>query len=362
MKNARRNLTVLLAATCHVAIGATLASAQTVVVRHATPGATVELVLNGAPAGTAQANPQGIATVTATTALAAPIDAGVWVEACGEAHRVIVARRSAPPTPDPVCRRTQIEGLFLVQGLTSIVVDLRGPSLLLRQGSVPDDWLRDPVQAVASGSEAPETPRPPLPPLTGLMLFGGAGLEIVSDFASQYCGDVTSCSDSAALQYTGGVAWWFTDFVAAEARYNYLGESEAEGSANTFGFTTTREGGVLALAARAGVRVGRVRPFGRAGMSFHKATVTTTQTVNETTVTIDGATQTVPGGTQIIQMRTSGWAPVYGGGAEIWLSQRIGIYGEVQRLGLKGADDRGAEIEIDDAVTTVQAGVTIRFP
>jgi hypothetical protein len=362
MKNARRRLAVLLAATVHVAIGATLASAQTVVVRHAAPGATVELVLNGSPAGTAQANAQGIATVTATTPLDASIDANVWLEACGEAHRVIVARRSAPPTPDPVCRRTQIEGLFLVQRLTSMVVDVRGPSLLLRQGSVPDDWLRDPIRATAGESDAPQPPRPPLPPLTGLMLFGGAGLELVSDFASQYCGDVTSCSDSAPPQFTGGVAWWFTDFIAAEARYDYLGKSEVEGSSTAFRFTTTREGSVLALAARAGVRAGRVRPFGRAGMSFHEATVTTTQTVNETTVTIDGAPQTVPGGTQIIQMRTSGWAPVYGGGAEIWLSQRIGIYGEVQRLGLKGADDRGAEIDIDDAVTTVQAGVTIRFP
>jgi hypothetical protein len=362
MKNARRNLTVLLAATFHVAIGVTLASAQTVVVRRAMPGATVELVLNGTPAGTAQANTQGIATVAAAPALNAPIDANVWVEACGETHRVIVARRSAPPVADPVCRRTQIEGLFLVQGLTSIVVDLRGPSLLMRQGSVPGEWLQDPVQAVAGEPDAPEPPRPSLPPLTGLMLFGGVERALTSSFASQYCGDVTSCSDSPAMQYNGGVAWWFTDFLAAEGRYTYLGKSEVEGSGGTFGFTTTREGSVLALAARAGVRAGRVRPFARGGMGFHKATVTTSQTVNETTAVIDGVTQTIPGGTQIMQMRTSGWAPVYGGGVEIWFSQRIGIYGEVQRIGLKGADDRGADLETDDALTTVQAGVTIRFP
>jgi hypothetical protein len=83
--------------------------------------------------------------------------------------------------------------------------------------------------------------------------------------------------------------------------------------------------------------------------------------VDETTVVIDGATQTVAGGTQILQTRTRGWAPVYGGGVEIWLSPLVGIYGEAQRIGLKGKDDRDADIDIDDAVITVQVGVTVRF-
>ena len=352
---ARRSL-VSFAATCCLAIAATLASAQTVIVRHAPPGSTVELVVGATPAGTAKTDAEGTATVIATGNADATIDASVWVDACGDARRVILGRPGAPPAADPGCTRTQIEGVYVVQRITSIVIDVRGPSLRIRQGPAPAAWLRDPVPGVAgSAAEA-------LPPLTGLTLFGGGGLGAASDFKSQACGNVTSCSDNAALPYSGGVVWWFTDFVGAEARYGYLGDLEAEGSGDAFRFTTTREGGVLAFTGRAGVRIGRVRPYGRGGLGLHRATLTTTQTVNDSTVVIGGATQTVPGGTQILQVRTKGWAPVYGGGVEVWLSPFLGIYGEAQRIELKGDDDRGADIEIDDAVITAQVGLTVRFP
>jgi hypothetical protein len=341
----------------HLALGATLASAQTVFVRHVTPGATVELVLDATPAGTAKADKEGLATIMATGKGNLPMDANVWVDVCGDTHRVIVARRGAEASADAGCRRTQIAGLYLVQAVTSIVIDAnRTQSLLIRQGPAHDVWLHDPPPGVEEGSAEP------LPPLTGLTLFGGAGLSSTLNFESQACGAVTSCSANAPIPYSGGVAWWFTDFVGAEARYSYLGALEAEASGDAFQFTTVREGGVLSFTGRAGFRKGRVRPFGRGGLSVHRATLTTTQTVNATTVVVDGVTQTVPGGTQILQMRTRGWAPVYGGGVEIWMSPLIGIYGEAQRLGLKGNDDRGADIEIDDAVITVQVGVTVRFP
>lgn len=150
--------------------------------------------------------------------------------------------------------------------------------------------------------------------------------------------------------------------VGAEGRYSYLAGETAEASDDSFRFTTTRTGGVLALTGRAGVRAGRFRPFGRAGLGLHRATLTTTQTLNDTTIVVDDVEQTVPGGTQILQMRTKGWAPVYGGGVEIWLSPSIGIYGEAQRIGLKGTDDRGSGIKTEDAVITAQIGLTIRFP
>jgi hypothetical protein len=342
---------------CHVGLGVAVADAQTVVVRHAAPGSTVEVVLNATPVGTATADPQGNATVMASDTAGVPIDAGVWVDACGNTHRVILARLGAQPPPDAACRRTQIAGLYFVQRLTSIVIDVRdSPSLRLRQGPVPDAWLRDPTPGGGQVAAAP-----PLPSLTGLTLFGGIGRGAALNFGSQACGNVTSCSDNRSTPYAGGVAWWFNDFVAAEARYNYLGDHQAEASTEAFRFTTTREGGVLAFTGRGGFRVGRVRPFGRGGLSLHRATLTTTQTMNETTVVVDGVTQTIPGGTQVFQSRTRGWAPVYGGGAEIWLSSVVGIYGEVQRIGLKGSDDRSADIDIDDAEVTVQAGVTVRF-
>ncbi len=340
----------------HLAIGVTIASAQTVYVRHVTPGSTVELVLDATPAGTAKADTEGLATIMATGKGDMPMDANIWLDVCGDTHRVILARRGAEASAD-ACRRTQIPGLYLVQRATSIVIDVsRTQSLLIRQGRVWDVWLRDPLPANAQASAEP------LPPLTGLTLFGATGLSTTSHFTSQSCGDVPSCSEKAPIPFSGGVAWWFNDVLGAEARYNYLGNQEVEATETAFHFTTAREGGVFSFTGRAGFRMGRVRPFGRGGLSYHRATLTTTQTVNDTTIAIDGATQTVAGGTQILQMRTRGWAPVYGGGVEVWLSRLVGIYGDVQRIGLKGKDDRGADIEIDDAAITAQVGVTVRLP
>jgi hypothetical protein len=112
-------------------------------------------------------------------------------------------------------------------------------------------------------------------------------------------------------------------------------------------FSTTREGSFLAFTGRAGLRKGRFRPFGRAGLSLSRATVTTTQTVDEST--------------QIIQMRAKGWAPVYGAGLEIWLKPRFGLYFDGQYLGLKGKDERDSGLEVDDRLLTAQVGVTIRL-
>jgi hypothetical protein len=350
----RRSLVVLFA--LHVAIGPTLASAQTVIVRHTTPGATVELVLDATQVGTAKADIEGTATVVATNKMDVPLDVNVWVDTCDDAHRVILARPGAKLIAAAACRRTQIPGLYLVQRITSIVIDLRVTSLLLRQGRAPDGWLHDPRPAVAKASAEP------LPPLTGLTLFGAAGRSATLNFESQSCGDVTSCSGNGPIPYSGGIGWWFNDFVGAEARYSYLAKQTAEASDDAFQFTTTREGGVLAFTGRAGLRTGRFRPFGRAGIGLHRATLTTTQTLNDTTVVINDVEQTAPGGTQILQMRTRGWAPVYGGGVEVWLSPLIGIYGEVQRIGVKGTDDRGSGIKIEDAVITAQVGLAIRFP
>lgn len=346
---------LVLSLVLHVAI-ATIATAQTVIVRHAAPGTTVELVLDAEPAGTGTVGADGNGTIVATTRLTMPADVNVWVDDCGDTHRVILARRGVTLPASGACRRTQIPGLYVLQGITSLVVDIRGtPTLLIRQGPVYDDWLRDPVIEVDD-----DEPSEPLPPLTGLALFGTVGRGTTLNFRTQACGTVT-CSMSAPTSLTGGAVWWISDVFGVDGRYTYFASEKAEGSGTGFQFTTTREGGVAAFTGRAGVRGGRFRPFGRAGFGLYRATLTTTQTVDATTVTIDGVEQAVPGGTQTIQMRTKGWAPVYGGGLEIWLSPRIAILGEAQRIGLKGADERNTPFEVDDAVITATGGITIRF-
>ena len=347
----------VLAAAFHLLFGLSVAFPQTAIVRHASPGSTLELVLDTAVVGSATTAADGMATVTAQGDGQFPLDANVWVDRCANRTRLVLARRGVQPAADPACTRTQIEGLYLVQRITTFVVDVQGtPTMRLRQGPAPGEWLRDPqLPSAAAAAE-------PLPPLTGLTMFAAAGLSTDLDFRSTVCGNATSCSDKAPWPLTGGVGWWFTDFVGAEARYNYLGEIEADGSGQTFSFNSAREGGVLSVTGRAGYRSGRFRPFARGGMGYHRATLTTTETVNETTVVVDGISQTIPGGTQIIQVETSGWAPVFGGGAEVWLSPIVGIWGEVQRLGLKGEDRRGGEARIDDAAITAQFGLTFRLP
>lgn len=329
-----------------VAIGATLASAQTIIVRHAPPGSDVDLVVDATAVATAKAGPDGTATVVATDKVTVPLDAAVWVDMCDDAVRVMLVRPGGQLPPAGSCRRAQISalGLYFVQRITTMVIDVRGtPTLLLRQGRAPDAWLRDPVSP-----DSDDGPGEALPPMTGLTLFGTAGVSTTLNFKSQFCGNASGCSTSTSIPYSGGVAWWLNEFIAADARYNRIAD-DAEATADAFRFTSAREGGILALTGRAGFRKGRVRPFGRAGMALHRATTTTSQTMTE------------PAGTQVMQMRTQGWAPVYGGGVEIWLSPVVGIYADGQRIGLKGTDSRGSGIEIDDAILTVQGGITIRF-
>ena len=151
----RRSSVVVLA--LYVVLGTTLASAQTVFLRHALPGSTLELVLDAQPAGTAKADAGGTATVT-TKGVDGQIDVNVWLDTCDDDHRVILAKPGAPLVPAGGCRRTQIGGLYLLQRITSMVIDTgnTGP-LLIRQGRAYDVWLTDPRPQVAKAVEERET-------------------------------------------------------------------------------------------------------------------------------------------------------------------------------------------------------------
>jgi hypothetical protein len=346
----RRRSVVLVA--LYLVLGTTLASAQTVILRHVPPGSTLELVVDAKEAGTAKANAGGNATVTANS-VSGQMDANVWLDTCDDTYRVFLVRPGAALAPAGACRRNQIAGLYLLQRITSIVIDSSNTgSLLIRQGRAYNEWLTDPRPQLARagvGTEAgaAEDSSEPLPPLTGLTLFGGAGLGTSLDFESQSCGTL-DCTRESPLQYGGGIGWWFNDFFGVEGRYGYLGKLTVAANPASYQFSTTREGGFLAFGGRAGFRKGRFRPFGRAGLNLNRSTVTTRETVGEST--------------QTFAMRTRGWAPVFGGGVEIWLSPRLGLYVDGQHLGLKGKDDRDSGIEVDDTLLTAQAGLTIRFP
>jgi hypothetical protein len=316
-------------------------------------------VLDAQPAGTAKADAGGTATVP-TKSVDGQIDVNVWLDTCDDTHRVILVRPGAPLIPAGGCRRTQIGGLYLLQRVTSMVIDTGNTgSLLIRQGRAYDVWLTDPRPQVAKAVQeteartavgapvAPSVSSEPLPPLTGLTVFGAAGLGTALHFQSQSCGTF-DCTRDAPIQYGGGIGWWFNDFFGVEGRYGYLGKLTVAAKESGFEFSSTREGGFLAFAGRAGFRKGPFRPFGRAGLSLARATVTTTQTVGEST--------------QTLAMRTRGWAPVFGAGVEIWLSPRLGLDLDGLHLGLKGEDERDSGIAVDDTLLTAQVGLTIRIP
>jgi hypothetical protein len=348
-----------LTAACQLVIAVTAASAQTVYLRHAGANATLEVVIDGMSVGSAPVQADGNAMVTATGDTPRMIDANVWVDSCGTRHRVVVSSRTvAPPPAEGDCQRAQINGLYLIQRSTTMVIDIGGtPTMLLRQGPAPEAWLRDPEPTVVRLAT-------PLPPLVGLALFGGAGQSSSLDFSTISCGSVSECrTGRRPIPLTGGVTWWLKEWVGVEARYAHFGDQSVNGSGTGFRFSTAREGGLVAFGGRAGVRMGpRFRAFGSGGLTYHRATHSTTETIDDTTVTVDGQTRAVPGGTQLFQMRTRGWAPAYGGGLEFWLSERLGIYGEAQRTELKGTDEADTGLRHDDVLLTLHVGVTLRFP
>jgi hypothetical protein len=345
---------IALSAALHLMIGVSLVSAQTVVVRNAPPQATIEFVLNGSVTATATAGADGFATLTATKSALGDremMDVFVWVDECGSTRRVTIMNRVEQPPPAEGCRRSQVPGLFLLQRISTILVDIEtgSPTIRLRQGQLPEEWLRPPTPSGAKPPRISIAPR-------GAILFGGAETAGFGGFGGVLdpaCGDVTGCSAGRAISFAGGLTYWFSQYVGAEASYVRPSRIDVDGSGNRFRFDSDMDGGLVVFAAKGGVPIGRVRLFGTGGVDRHRATFTTHETIDDTT--------TIPGGTTTLQWRTEGWALVFGGGVEVWLTSSIGIYGEVSRLGLKGVEDGVGEAETDEMITALVIGGRYRL-
>ena len=342
---------VALSAALHLMIGFSLVSAQTVVVRNAPPQASIEFVLNGTVTATATAGADGLATLTATKGALGDremMDVFVWVDECGSTRRVLVMNRVEQPPPVEGCRRSQVAGLFLLQRVSTILIDVEtgSPTIRLRQGQLPEEWLRPPTSSAAKGPRISIAPR-------GAILFGGAETASLGGVLEPACGDVTGCTaTNRALSFAGGLSYWFSQYAAVEVTYMRPSAIDANGSAERFRFDSDIDGGLLVVAGKGGFPIGRVRLFGTLGVDRHRATFTTHETIDDTTT---------PGGTTTLQWRTEGWAPVFGGGVEVWLTSSIGIYGEFARLGLKGAEDGVGEAEIDKTMTALIVGGRYRL-
>lgn len=339
-------------------VGVGVAAAQTVIVRHAPPASTVELVLNAATIGSATVDAAGDATLAVNLSEhggKAETDANVYVDVCGSVRRVLIAERAVqPPAGGPGCTRTQIAGLFWLRKISTLVVDVGtpGPRMWLSQGPAPKQWLVDsPDDVVIVRRSAPK----------GLVVFGGAGMTKLRDTVAISCGNVAECAgDGLEVGYAVGVAYWVARFLAAEGTFMKPADANASGSGTGFRFDSALDSRLMTIAAKVGPAIGPVRVYGKVGMNYHRAAFRTTQTNDETTITVDNVTQTVKGGTQTFELRTSGWGWLFGAGGEGWITNRFAIYGEAGRAVLKGDSVGGGQGLIDDAVTFVLFGARVR--
>ena len=332
------------------------ASAQTVIVVKAPPGTNVEFVLNGTVAASGKVDAEGIVTLRAKQSTRQTVDASVWLDVCDSVRRVHVVSGSLEP-PSEGCTRHRIAGVFVVQEITSLVMDVSGsaPTLYLRQGDAPDDWLHPRVTSDGEG------PRISIAP-TGLVASGAVGMAGVEGFDSQFCGDVTSCtSEQRPGWLSAGVTLWITKVVGADVSFIKPRQLTANGSGTDFRFDSDMEGAIGTFAGVVGLPIGRVRLFAAAGADYHKATFTTVQTIDPRSVTIAGVAQSIPGGTLTLQWRTSGWGLVLGGGGEVWVNDRVGIVGEFKRFQLRGEDERSSEASAALDVNALFVGVRMRI-
>ncbi len=267
MMESRRLLA--LAAALNLTVCVSAVSAQTVIVRNAPPDSLVEVVLNDTAVGSSKTNDKGDALVAVGMSerlMKAETDAQIFVDICPAVRRVLVVERSVQvPLQEAGCTRRDMGGIFVVKSISSLVVDVGGPSptLLLRQGRVSLD-----------------PPRVWKPAPTGLVLFGGGAFTSGGNVTAIACGDVAGCSgDQAGLGYSAGAAYWLTPFLAAEGTYIKAADATAAGRTDTFEFESVFEVEVLTLVGKVGIPRGPVRPYGLAGATYQQSTFRTSQTM-----------------------------------------------------------------------------------
>jgi hypothetical protein len=333
-----KRLRLLVAAALNVTIGAGVAAAQTVMVRQAPAGETIELFLNATKIATATVDATGDATLPLNlrehNAGKTEIDANILVDVCDKLHRILVVERGQPAAaPQPGCDRREISGLYGVRSVNTLVVEVGGvtPAMMLIKGAkglTPDKlW----------------TPSP-----KGLVLFGGGGLSDFRDAVAISCGDASPCTGKkAGLTYVAGATFWITRFLAAEGSYIKPPKATANGSGTNYSFNSVLDAQVFTVAGRAGVPIGPVRLSGQVGTNYHVATLKTTDTINNAS--------------QALQVETRGWGWIFGGGVELWMAPAFALYADAGMAGLKGTPVGGGASRFNDRLRFVTVGARVRI-
>ena len=331
---------------------ARVAAAQTVLMRGPAAGDTIEVVINGTKAATSSAVGEGLTSIPiklpANQANRAEMDAHVFVDTCAKRHVVhIVERNQQPPAREDGCERREISGVFWVRQRSTLVIDVSNPipTLLLRQGEY------DP-RAAARGRESP----------LGLILFAGGGWGFFHPLLGEACGDVGACEgNEGGLAWTAGADFWLTRFLAVEGAYVKPRKASFDGAGQNFRFSYFMDTELFTASGKVGIPAGPVRLYGRAGGGFHRATRAVVQTNDPLNFNDpDGNPVNVPGGVQTLEVETEGWAYLFGGGLEGWVSPRFALFGDATYFKLKGSATSGTDIPMDGRVFTVVGGIRLK--
>jgi hypothetical protein len=348
-----------LLAALNLVAGAGVAAAQTVIVRNAPAGAPVEITFNSKPLVKGTADQQGDVTLPLKLPTSGPeTDVRVFLDSCGDLRRVVMLDRfSLPPSPDTGCERRDVVGLYVVRPETSLMIDV-GPraAVWLRQGPLPKQWML----ADDAITDEPAKPRPPAP--KGIVLSAGGLLAPFSFGLAADCGEITDCSSkNSPYGFSVGAGVWLTRFLGIEGTYARPRNITAKGSDTGFSFEATREIEFFTLVAKAGFPIGQVRFYGLGGINYHRSNTEMSETIDETTVTIDDVATTVPGGTWTYKYgsKKSNW--IFGGGMEVWVSKRLGIFGEISRVKVSGGGPSGTLPVMDDRSTFIVAGLRLHL-
>src|SRR5262249_859329 len=203
-------LTTALVATA----GARAALAQTVIVRTAPQGSTIEVIYNGAQPITATAEGEGDATLT-VPAKTAESDVQIHVDACGTMVRVhVVTRGLQTPAAAPGCTRTDFPSVFLMRPATTFVVDMSPDTAVhVSQGPPPPEWILRGEEARKPSSGFKGEPG------KGVVLSAGVGLSSISDATDLFCGTASSCETGGGGAVALAADVWILPFLAAHVGY-----------------------------------------------------------------------------------------------------------------------------------------------
>jgi hypothetical protein len=238
MDRVKKSSVVVCAVAMLATFGARTAIAQTVVVRNAPAGSTIELQLNTEAPKSTPAGPTGDATIAVPLSTATDqIDVRFFVDMCGTVLRVqMMSPGVQPGAPASGCNRSEVSGVFVMRRITTFVVDIEGAlvSVHLSQGPAPAEWLGQ-SRETARRYFLTEPPR-------GLLLFIGGSLATIGNMDAASCGSVSSCtSDEFNLAGAAGAAIWLTRYFGAQATLARPRDATANGSGDTFRFGSTFE-------------------------------------------------------------------------------------------------------------------------